>query len=206
MYYSHRIAESATIAPYCSAANRSISIHCRRLIWMIIVSENKKLMRWCEVVATILGVTGFVGACLLSLQVMSLSFVEKLLPYIFVTGMLVFFASLLVLNDYARLVRNVAPGQKNTDGLSIREMKQLVFWCPTWLWWTSIIIGAICMGVLMYLGEVTWSSSAPLDARTAIGLLAGSSFFVFASIPILASASRMPGAFDDHFESPLHDS
>jgi hypothetical protein len=79
------------------------------------------------------------------------------------------------------------------------ELRRLVRWCPSWLLVVSLACaaGAAISGTIV--GGARWSSDEEFTLHHAISFSLGSVLFCALSLPVLASASRMPGRFADHF-------
>lgn len=116
---------------------------------------------------------------------------------IFLWGLTVWF---MLCVEFVALVR----GRRVEDGLdtnlSWREFGEFHRWCPAWL-----KVGAYAAGVglgvyaMAFIGPVGWSSYREFTRGDALGFLVYMAAFSLLGWPALASASRMPGPFADHF-------
>ena len=75
-------------------------------------------------------------------------------------------------------------------------------WCPPYL--LSLYLVAFAAGVYgMRLSglDMSWTSNQPLTSRLAASFSLWASMLFFAAVPILVSASRMPGTYATQFAS-----
>lgn len=87
------------------------------------------------------------------------------------------------------------------QGLSFGELRTLVRWCPRPLLYASLLVATGAMVVSAKIGSTHWSFGEDFTARHAIGFSLGIAIFCSFALPVLASASRMPGAFSDHYKA-----
>jgi hypothetical protein len=112
-----------------------------------------------------------------------------------------FLIALLLFDEYHRAAHG-EPGAKTSE----RELSQskpfaVLRWCPRWLKFALPIGFSLIFAAPTFIGSAGWSSSKPFTERDAKVFLLTIAGFLLMSLPILASASRMPGAFQDRFSA-----
>jgi len=110
------------------------------------------------------------------------------------------FAVAVILSvEFTTLKRASQSWWQRNRGLNIEEMKQLVWWCPAPLLYLSLASAAAgFLGMLLSGGGVHWSSGQEFTSHHAVGFSLGTLVFCSISLPVLASASRMPDGFEAH--------
>ena len=163
------------------------------------ISQQKTVLRSIEVLGGASGMAGVVsGVLILSHSVDPMLF-EPFVFYSFFVMFLVFGVAVWVAGEYAQTVRTNASWWQRSRGLSLAELKALTQWCPRWIIYLSLVCGVAGIAMAFQVGDVQWSPGQPFTEREALGFTAGQSTFCFFALPILASASRMPGNFSRHF-------
>ena len=148
-----------------------------------------------EVLAGASGLSGLVSGVLILARAADPKIFEPFVFYAFAAMFAVFGAAVWVAGEYAQTVRTDASWWQRARGLSLTEIKALVHWCPRWLVYLSLACAAAGFTMAFQVGEVHWSPGQPFTEREALGFTAGLSTFCFLALPVLASASRMPGSF-----------
>jgi hypothetical protein len=113
----------------------------------------------------------------------------------------IFGTALALIIEFTRLRRPNVSSYLGRRGLSGIEVSELTHWCPRWLIVAVILLLVYEFAVLLPLGRISWGSDRPFTQREALGVCFGLSIFVLLSLPVLASASRMPGTFAEHTTS-----
>jgi hypothetical protein len=166
------------------------------------LSERKLLIRLAEIVALAGSVSSISAAAAVALGYMSPARVESFLALLLILGSGVFVVAVLLFHEFAQVLHGKPPSILRETELSIGETKQLLRWCPGPTKLAFVIAGAIMLIAIFSVGTVEWSSGQPFTAKEAKGIPLTLAVFMLVALPILASASRMPGAFADHF-SPM---
>jgi uncharacterized membrane protein YadS len=165
------------------------------------LSEHKRLIRVFECVALI----GGVGMVALGLGVRLGRFeptqVEPLLVPAFLLMFMPFGLTVMLASEFARAIRRPRRSAFGEEGLSISEVRQLVSWSPVPLRYAFAAAIGLLAYVVIAIGPVEWSSNQPFTSREAQGFPLFMSAFLLVSVPVLASASRMPGSFEDNVSS-----
>jgi hypothetical protein len=109
--------------------------------------------------------------------------------------MLTFLPVCILGGEYVRTVRKPTTNEEHSDGLSSAELSFMVRWAPT-----AHKVGAwlglvILVGTLLTFGEVTIPARDPTSPRDIPALYLYFSVFYLLSLPVLGSASRMPGSY-----------
>jgi hypothetical protein len=159
------------------------------------LSHRKILLRTFEVSALLGGLIGLA----MSFSVASGSLAaEAAKPFVLVTFTAVFAVGLVtvsVANEFIKVVRAGQPWLRRIAHASFGELKVLVQWCPRALLILALLGAVAALAIALPLGHVRWYGGQPFTGREAIGFAAGAALFYFVSVPVLASASRMPGTF-----------
>jgi hypothetical protein len=123
-------------------------------------------------------------------------------PYVmtgFILKFLVWPVAILLMVEFAKLRRAGQSWWSRTKGLSLEEVKNLTQWCPRPLLYIALCAAALSMVESFGTGGTHWSSELGFTQENAIGFSLGIATFCSLALPVLASASRMPGRFSDHF-------
>jgi hypothetical protein len=97
--------------------------------------------------------------------------------------------------EYVRTVRKPTTADGQSDGLSGPEFAFMVRWAPRSYKLAAWIGVAILVGTLFVFGSITIRTGEPTNPRDIPALFLYFSFFYFVSLPVLGSASRMPGSY-----------
>jgi hypothetical protein len=126
--------------------------------------------------------------------------VERLLPLAFpVFSAIVIVVSLLI-TEFARL-RGVH-WREGELKLPWAQQRLMLSWCPAILGLAYVVVAFIFVYVLFAVGPVSWSMNEPLSKHEAVGFSLYMSMALF-FLPFLVSATRMPGAYVEHFHPRL---
>jgi len=106
---------------------------------------------------------------------------------------LIFGTAAALVAEFAR-ARNVG-----MRWLSSAEFAELIHWSPRWLNVTVALLFIYALAVIVFV-RIDWSSAQTLARREALCDWFILSTFVLVSLPILASASRMPGTFAEQVD------
>jgi hypothetical protein len=161
------------------------------------LSEQKPFLRVAEIVAAIgaLACIGVAG------QLYRDPRVDVPIDLLFVVGfallMLSFLPVCILAAEYAKTVRQPSATARHDEGLSAGEISALLRWAP--MVHKLIAVAGTLVGVATGIGfgSVSWSTNDPATTTDGIaGALYLSSFFML-SLPVLASAARMPGSYEE---------
>lgn len=81
---------------------------------------------------------------------------------------------------------------------SISEIRKQLQWAPKSYRFAALAAIAGVVGTAVAFGGVSWSTIEPFTSRHAIGASLYLSCILIIELPVIASASRMPGAFKDN--------
>jgi hypothetical protein len=158
------------------------------------VSGLKAYIRLIEAFALLdAGVAGVVGSLVLG-RVLEPSEVQPLALAAIAAVCLIFGTAVALVGEYARLRHD------RRQYLSSAEFAELIHWSPRWINVTAALLFIYDLAVIIPLGEVSWRSGQPFARREALEICFFLSTFVSVSLPILASASRMPGTFAEQLD------
>jgi hypothetical protein len=124
---------------------------------------------------------------------------EPFVFYSFTVMFAVFGTAVLVISEYVQTVRTQGSWWQRARGLSLAELRALLHWCPRWLAYLSLAGAVAGFLIMLPVGTVDWSDGQPFTEREALGFTTGLSIFCFLALPVLGSASRMPGTFSVHY-------
>lgn len=97
--------------------------------------------------------------------------------------------------EYVRTVRKPTTADGQSDGLSGQELAFMVRWAPglyKLAAWTGVVI---LVGTIFVSGSVTITTGKPTNPRDIPALYLYFSVIFLVSLPVLGSASRMPGSY-----------
>ena len=158
-------------------------------------SERKLLIRFSETVAGL-------GAFAMLFQAVRTSvhppqdYPAFLAASICMLGVMLTFLPVCILGgEYVRTVRKPTTPDERSDGLSGSELKFMVRWAPA-AYKVGAWLGAVILaGTVLTFGEVTITTRDPTPPRDIPALYLYFSVFYLLSLPVLGSASRMPGSY-----------
>jgi len=162
------------------------------------VSGQKVYIRLVEALALLdAGIAGIVGSLIL-FSVLELSAIRPLEVAVFAPMVLIFGTAAVLVGEFARL----HPDERQCPGrrwLSSAEFAELIHWSPRWLNVTVALLFIYSLAMIVS-ARAGWTSSQSVARREALSDWFMLSTFVLVSLPILASASRMPGTFSDQVD------
>ena len=110
---------------------------------------------------------------------------------------IVFIVMIRVVSDFMRVARRGEPWRKRVRGIGTKEARALSLWCPAWEKVGAWALAVIAFGVTLPGGRVTWSPGDEFKIVHVCAFIVGPTAFIFASIPFIASARRMPGPYSE---------
>ena len=163
-------------------------------------SEYKIVIKTAEICAIAGGLATCVSSAAVFFGMVAADVIESSVFVEFFAMLAVWFPAVLLAKESTRAIRGRTSASRNDDDMSGKELAALVRWCPRWLVAASISCAAVAFLIALPIGEIQWPSNEPFTSREAIGLNLGLAVFFFLAVPILASASRMPGAYEENFQ------
>jgi hypothetical protein len=115
--------------------------------------------------------------------------------------MLTFLPACMLGGEYVKTVRKPTTWRQRTAGLEIKELTAVLRWAPRFH--LAVAAGGIvvlAVAAFKY-GSVQFHSSMAPDPTKIPGLFFYFSVFYALALPVLASASRMPGSYAAHSEA-----
>ena len=167
-------------------------------------STRKGLLRVVELTAIACSAASLVAAVFVARGMLDpLSVSAALFP-----AMLVEFGiSWVTFTLVAELLRARGRGAEAATGnlnLSLSEWRMLHHWCPFGLKLAYAVAIVVALYSFLAVGfGVSWSSGEPFTEHKALGFALFGALFVLVQVPALASASRMPGTYAEHFHYRL---
>ena len=165
----------------------------------VMLSERKLLIRSAEILALAGSICLLSAATAVALGHMPPTRVESFLALLLILGSCIFVIAVLLFHEFAQVLHGKPSSLFEENELSIAETKQLLRWCPGPYKLAFAVAGVVMLTAIFTVGAVEWSSGQPFTEKEAKGIPLFLAVFMLVALPILASASRMPGAFADHF-------
>jgi hypothetical protein len=106
--------------------------------------------------------------------------------------------AILVQGEYMQLRRAGDPWWYR-KWISFAELKRSLQWCPRPLLFITLVLAALGFAGLVWVGDAQWRSGEEFTEHHALVFSLAILGFCSVTVPVLASASRMPGRFSDHF-------
>ena len=163
------------------------------------LSERKVLIRSAEILASVGSAYSLAAAIGVTFGYLTPTRVESLLVPFLLLGFGVFAIAVVLFHEFARVLHGKPSRLFEENELFLGEVRQLLRWCPGPTKLAFVIAGVALLFAMFYVGAVEWSSGQPFTEKEAKGFPLFLSVFMLVALPVLASASRMPGAFADHF-------
>jgi hypothetical protein len=158
-----------------------------------------------EIVAMIGSLAGLIFIALVRSRIISPA---ELVPFLIGGWVLVvplFALYCYLVQEYSEIAQAGQSWWQRLTGLTGSEQNILYQWCPPYLLRASQVLGAMELIALFISGGAEWTSGQEFTNQHAIGFSLCLSFFCVASVPGLASASRMPGTYSMQFHQvPNH--
>jgi hypothetical protein len=166
------------------------------------ISNRKRLLLAFEIIALLSGPS----ALLLGTMGLAGAIAPQLLSVLVLPEMLLMFAVFFVMIglvvEYTRLTRAQQSLWKRSRGVEWKEVQALIAWCPAWLKYTVPVLIVVAIVTLYPGGKVSWALGDPFEARH-LGLVTGPALFILLSLPVIASARRMPGSYAEVLKTGL---
>lgn len=162
------------------------------------MSSRKGFLRVLEWVAVVLPACAGVTAASFHLGVTAEATALFAVGVLLVATFTVFCVGISLAGEFVEASRPALSWRNRMSGLSGTELKALTQWCPRWL--IAVSLSGVFIGLALLIalgGHVHWSSGTPFTTRESLGGCAGVLVFALLPLPVLASASRMPGSFDN---------
>ena len=156
-------------------------------------------MRVAEILGACLALLNLSAAIAVQFGWMKAETVESITMVSFFLMFLVWFVAVTLATELTKATREGQSWWKKSRGLSASDLRSLTKWCPRWILGLCLAGIVVSLLVLAPIGGVHWTSDQPFTAREALGFGAGLSLFCLLAVPVLSSASRMPGSFAANF-------
>jgi hypothetical protein len=167
------------------------------------IVENKLLLRLLGYAALANGVVALVCWLFAFSELVPVARTASIVGAAFLFAVVVMGATVWVMTDYVRDMHDFWQGKKElnfNEGVDVRALTQ---WSPRWLNWLAVVM--FCFGVVVgwVFGGASWSDKLGFSDGAEESLSMLSAMLSFLAAPVLASAARMPGTFEDHLEERL---
>ena len=163
------------------------------------LSERKGIVRMAEILAACLALVNLSSAISVHFRWVSAESVASLIAVSFFLMFLVFLVAVLLATELAKVTHDGESWRERSRGLSTSDLRSLTRWCPRWLLFLCILGIVVSLLIVIPIGGVHWTEGQPFTSKEALGFGAGLSLFCLLAVPVLASASRMPGSFESQF-------
>jgi hypothetical protein len=159
------------------------------------LSERKLLLRSAEVIALF----SIIGALYLGIKTYQYQNADFPVFPVATAGMallmLTFLPACMLGGEYVKTVRKPSSWRQRTAGLSSRELAAILRWSPK-LYLLIAAVGIIMMVVTsIQFGRISFRSNETPDPNMVSGIFFSLIFFYALALPVLGSASRMPGTY-----------
>ncbi|MBC7756720.1 MAG: hypothetical protein H7Z20_08825 [Bdellovibrio sp.] len=162
------------------------------------LSHHKLLIRVAEVVALVATGVAFSVATYAHTHPAATEPFELAVIAMFALDMFSFGIACALAGEFVRSVRQPTTLPDRYRGLSSAKITGLFKWAPIAYKLAAIVAIIVVVITGFTIGSVEWSSSEAFTPQLAVGaMLYLAGFFLFA-LPVLGSAARMPGAYEDN--------
>jgi hypothetical protein len=100
--------------------------------------------------------------------------------------------------EYVKTVRRPVTYAERLAGLSAREISAVVYWAPKSHKAFAALGVVVAVATAIKFGSVSWSTGDPPTHDDGIATALYLSAFFLTSLPVLASAARMPGTYAEN--------
>jgi hypothetical protein len=131
------------------------------------------------------------------------SFAHFVMPAVFVTFAVVFYLALLIaglMSELSSCLGKTTATRPESAGFSLREIALQLQWSPLSYKIAALISIAGIVAKAIIFGSVSWTTGEPFTQRHAIASLLYIFFIINIELPVVASASRMPGTFVENMQ------
>jgi hypothetical protein len=142
-------------------------------------------------------------ACILSalLNLLDDSFSTLSLPVVLIAMGAMFYLAFLIawlMSELSRALGRFPSQSEEGPYSSISEIRKQLQWSPKPYRVAALVAIAGIVGTAVKFGAVSWSTSEPFTSRHAIGASLYLFCILIIELPLIASASRMPGTYKDN--------
>ncbi len=163
------------------------------------ISHRKSVIRAMELLASFGIVAAFGAWFAVTGGWLSAARIETFLPFLLVLVAGTFAIALLLFHECERAIHREPHSRFREQEVSLGEFRKALRWCPKRTKLALPLGILLAIVALVSVGDVEWSLGKPFTEHDAKGFLLYSAIFFLVSLPLLASTSRMPGTFEEHF-------
>lgn len=165
---------------------------------LAIGSEDKFVLRTFELISG-LGAVGTTLCMFRFPESYGQSDLVFLVVFCFCLALAVAFVSFSLWEEYAKVIRGKSYDPRDENSLSLAEFRNLILWSPGAYKLALPIAFLFGFGFFWWLIQAESSAAGTKATNLAFGMMSMANVFMLISLPILASASRMPGSYREHF-------
>jgi hypothetical protein len=168
-----------------------------------VFSARKSLIKAAEACALVC-----IGACLFAVVSVARGALSppQVQPFVlpgFVVAFLLFAVGYALVAEFKKLQGKPTALGANI-ALSFSDMKSLVRWCPKPLLLSYALALLVTAYAVIAVGiGVSWRSGEQFTEKHSLGFPLFVAVFLLTLLPVIASASRMPGTYAEHFHPRL---
>ncbi|MBT9457867.1 MAG: hypothetical protein IV097_14710 [Burkholderiaceae bacterium] len=112
--------------------------------------------------------------------------------------MITFLPACILGGEYVKTVRQPVTYAERVAGLNAREISAVVYWSPNFHKTLAALGVVVAVSTAISFGSVSWSTGDPPTPDDGIATVLYLSAIFLASLPVLASAARMPGTYAEN--------
>ena len=124
------------------------------------------------------------------------------LPIVLIAFAIIFYLALLIAGLTGELAKSLGLPAASSDEsafISWRDLRKQWQWSPRLYKLLAVTSLLATIAMVFTFGAVSWTTGEIFTREKAIGSSLYLCFITLIELPVIASAARMPGAFQDHF-------
>lgn len=129
-------------------------------------------------------------------------FASSLSTFSFVNSLMVFVLFVLQIFLWSEFsaANNLNQGKEGEDegSMTFKELSFALQWAPIPIRYSHVLSVGILAYIILFVGNVEWTSGQPFTQRHAFGFMMYNLFFLLLPYSFLASASRMTGSYSQN--------
>ncbi|MEO8102964.1 MAG: hypothetical protein ABI790_10575 [Betaproteobacteria bacterium] len=162
------------------------------------LSDRKYFLRMTETLCASVGTLCLGGALLAKVRPATAPSLELFVYAALAAMMGVAITVAILTSEFARVLHASRAEAKMPDAFSPMQVGLLVNWSPAAQGFGAVLAMLLLIGTALVSGSVQWSSGEPFTPHLAVAAFLYVGGFYFVVLPVLGSASRMPGSFEDN--------
>jgi len=115
--------------------------------------------------------------------------------------MLTFLPACMLGGEYVKTVKKPSTWRQRTEGLDSSDLSTLLRWAPALYKAGAVAAILIAVATAISFGSIKFNSESPVDPQQIPAMFLYLNVFYLLALPILGSASRMPGSYAAYSEA-----